>query len=332
MGKRKVRIKRNLAQIDSAERAKMQAPRRRGASSPKTRKAKAKAVKTRVVKARYKPANTGYCGAAGFQGDRADGFGFGQTFGRPKLKSLSLVITQQAKQKIQFWLDIADGEFAGFGISGDIKDPLRITDFVLLDQRTGGAHADLDDVAIALHYNDMAKAGLQPVQSGRIWFHTHPFGVNKPSSSPGDDDTFKTAFGDMKWSVMLVFSDNAGAAYAEIQIPSKVLGQSIPNLYELDILYESDVTDAEAAKLSAEFDAHVRKAPRINGGGGKCKRRKKARVKSGAEKLNDALDGVGGEYLLDGDLVDIDALDSEYARQIEEDHDAAVAKIMRRVN
>lgn len=308
--------KRNLAQVDSPVRG-----------------GKAK----KVIKARYGAIqeNTGYCGAAGFQSTRGGGVGFAwRNNFKPKLKDIFLVITKNAKRKMQFWLDLAQGEFAGFGICGNIKEPLRITDFVLLDQRTGGAHADLDDIAIALHYNDMADAGMKPVQFGRIWFHTHPFGISKPSPSGDDDSTFRTAFGDCDWSVMLVFSNNAGAAYAEIQAPTKILGRSISNLYELDIDYESDVTDAERARWGNEFATHVKALPRICTVKKKGKKKVK-RIKSGTEKLNDALDTIDRRLLLDNDnLVDIDALDDEYDRALAIDaqkHDEAIEKIMRGV-
>ena len=306
--------KRKLAQITGAERAQLPSPRRRGKGKIK-----------KVIKARY--------GAADNLGNRGHGHGLGFAYHnhfKPKLKDITLVIAKDAKRKMQFWLDIADGEFAGFGVCGNIKEPLRITDFILLDQRTGGAHADLDDIAIALHYNDMVEAGLKPVQFGRIWFHTHPFGVSKPNPSGGDDTTFKTAFGDCDWSVMLVFSNNAGAAYAEIQLPSAILGRSISNLYELDIDYETDVTDAEAAVWCDDFIAHVKTLPRISNRG----KRKAKKVKSGTEKLNDALDSLDQGLLLgDDNLVDLDALDDEYDRALAlnaREHSDAVDKIMRR--
>lgn len=316
--------KRKILQISGTERARLPAPRQRVKGKIK-----------KVIKAHYgtshRNANTGYCGAAGWQGSRGGGVGFANHahFFKPKLKDISLVITTAARRKMQFWLDVAQGEFAGFGICGNIKDPLRITDFVLLDQRAGMAHADLDDIAIALHYNDMADAGLEVVQYGRIWFHTHPFGVSKPNPSGGDDSTFKTAFGDCNWSVMLVFSNRAQAAYAEIQVPAKILGRSISNLYELDIDYESDVTEAEAVKWGGEFATHVKALPRVWKGGKKGKGKVK-KVKSGKDKLDDALLLLG-----DDNLVDIDALDAEYEQNLAldaQEHTEAVAKIVRRAN
>lgn len=182
-----------------------------------------------------------------------------------------MVISAAAIRKMQYWLNIAAGEFAGFGICGNIKNPLRITDFVLLDQRTGGTYADLDDLAIGLYYNDMADKGMEVVQYGRIWFHTHPFGGDQPTPSGPDDATFGRAFGDCDWSVMLVFSNNAMLPYAEIQVPSKaaILQRRILSKYELDIDIEPNLTHAEAIQWGAEFDLHIKKAPRVAKGGKK---------------------------------------------------------------
>ncbi len=192
---------------------------------------------------------------------------------RPKLSGVCLSIAAKAIRKMQFWLEQADGEFAGFGFCGNVQKPLRITDFILLDQRTGGAHADLDDMAVGLYYNDMAEMGLEPVQYGRIWFHTHPFGLTQPSPSGGDDHTFERAFGDCNWAVMLVFSNNAMVPYAEIQAPGSTpeLRKRIMNRFELNIEIEPNVTKAEAAKWGAEFDTHVKKLPRTTKGGKKGK-------------------------------------------------------------
>lgn len=223
--------------------------------------------KVKIVKAGHGAiaGNIGYspAGQAGFAGLAT------HAARKPKLRDIPLIITAKAIRKIQYWLELANGEFAGFGICGKITEPLRITDFVLLDQRTGGTHADLDDLAIGLYYNDMAENGLEPVQYGRIWFHTHPFGFTQPNPSPGDDSTFERAFGDCDWSVMLVFSDNALMPYAEIQAPARtrMLQRKIMNTFELDIVIEPNVTKAEAAKWGAEFDSHVKTAPRIAKGG-----------------------------------------------------------------
>lgn len=251
--KQKKEKKRNLRQITCEERLTLSASKKKSASN-----------KVKVVQSNYGAVRGAQVGFAAHQV---------VTTVIPKLKDISLVITAKAIRKMQFWLNIARGEFAGFGFSGQLKDPLRITDFMLLDQRTGGAHADLDDLAIALHYNDMADAGAEVVQYGRIWFHTHPFGNTQPSPSGGDDATFRRAFGDCDWSVMLVFSNNVNEPYAEIQVPSKtgILGRKILNNYRLDVDIEPNVTKAEAAKWGAEFDLHVKTAPRIAKGGKKGK-------------------------------------------------------------
>ncbi len=310
----------------------MAAPRTRG-----TPKAKTKV--TGGVKAQYKVTHanqtqrhntmgfgqhSGYCGAAGYNY---------QSLLMPKIKDLCLSITPDAGRKIKFWLDIAKGEFAGMGVCGDIKEPLRITDFMLLDQRAGGAHADLNDRALNDYFVDMVKAGLQPVQFGRIWFHTHPFGGGTPSPSGGDDSTFERAFGDCQWSVMLIFSDTYGA-YAEFQLP-----EALPSNYRLDVEYEEHVNPQERREWTKLFRAHVKTAARqantVGGKKAKVKKTVRAKVKSGTQKINDALDLLDRRRLLPGggnDLVDIDALDDEYERALETDaqeHQNAIRRILR---
>jgi hypothetical protein len=136
----------------------------------------------------------------------------------PRLPSIKFTCTKTASEKLKFWLDMADGEFGGFGITADEKQPFLITDFVLVAQAAGAGHTDLDDEGIADHlYNMYKKRGLQPFQCARIWFHKHP-GNNAyygPSPSGDDKATFKRCFCEGDWAAMLIFN-GAYNSYAEL--------------------------------------------------------------------------------------------------------------------
>lgn len=177
----------------------------------------------------------------------------------PKLPSIKFACTKTASEKLKFWLDMATGEFGGFGITADEKQPFLITDFVLVPQAAGAGHTDLDDEGIADHvYNMVKKRNLQPFQCARIWFHKHPgdsayFG---PSPSGDDKATFKRCFCEGDWGAMLIFN-GAYLSYAELYT---VKGKAHNHIISFDF-WTKPLTKNQQAWTN-EFDACVRKEAR----------------------------------------------------------------------
>lgn len=202
-------------------------------------------------------ANYGY-GYMGFHGGHG-----GQVIykAKPKLPSVSFTCTQKATEKLKFWIDRSTGEFGGFGVVENLEKPFEITDFALVAQRTGAGHADLDDLAVAKYYHKMVKKGLQPHQFGRIWFHTHGgSGSWGPRPSDDDDNTFAKAFGKCSWAVMLIFNDSY-SSYAELY--SQAGKQANVHNFKITVELWEKPLPAKQQKWADEFDANVRKKPRV---------------------------------------------------------------------
>lgn len=214
---------------------------------------------------------------------------------RPKMPSIIFTCTKTASEKLKFWIDRSSGEFGGFGITGDTEQRFLITDFVLVPQRTGAGHADLDNGAIADYYYDMVKKGLEPHQFGRIWFHTHLGSGDWVRPSGGDDDTFQQAFTDGDWAMMLVLNQ-AYCNYAEIYTAK---GNS--HYFQIVFKFWEKPLTVQKKKWADEYDSCVKKVARIftppvytppvtqpPKGAGLL-----SRIKSGTEKLHEYLSNAG---------------------------------------
>ncbi len=240
---------------------------------------------------------------------------------RPKMPHIAFTCTKTASEKLKFWIDRSSGEFGGFGITGDAEQRFLITDFVLVPQRTGTGHADLDNGAIADYYYDMVKKGLQPHQFGRIWFHTHLGSSGWVRPSGDDDNTFAKAFTDGDWAMMLVLNQ-AYCNYAELYTAK---GES--HYFQIVFKFWEKPLTAQKKKWADEYDGCVKKIGRIytppvyNSPVTQPPQKTGliSRIKSGTEKLHDYLsriqpDGIG---LSDDELAYLQATEAGGLTQAE---------------
>lgn len=117
----------------------------------------------------------------------------------------TLRFTPYAWAKLQFLRKLATTELCGFGLASDPQQPLLITDFHLLPQTCTSVSAEIEEDAIANHFDRMVDAGYQPFQFFRVWLHTHP---NMGASPSGTDiDTFYGTFGKCDWCVMFILGE-----------------------------------------------------------------------------------------------------------------------------
>lgn len=107
----------------------------------------------------------------------------------------------------------ANTEIGAFGLSRQ-DNPLHIVDLGFPHQTVSGSSVEFDDDKIAQYVDEMYVQGWEPCESCRIWIHTHPQGVNSPSST--DEATFAKIFGNYDWAVMLIFPKKS-QPYARIQ-------------------------------------------------------------------------------------------------------------------
>jgi proteasome lid subunit RPN8/RPN11 len=109
--------------------------------------------------------------------------------------------------------DAGNVEVSGFGITSK-DDPLCVYDICIVEQQSSVASVELDPISIADLYDDCIDAGLHPEQFGRVWIHTHPSGIHKPSAT--DEQTFKEAFGKCDWAVMYILAKD-NISYCALQ-------------------------------------------------------------------------------------------------------------------
>lgn len=129
-----------------------------------------------------------------------------------------IYIDREIYNKIKYICDNVEIEVSGFGIL-ESKNPLKITDFVIIKQESTIGTTDMDDDAIADFVEDWTEVGWQPWQLQRAWIHTHPSGVTNPSSV--DMDTFKRCLGTGDFGIMIIFV-KSGEIICNIHINSPI--------------------------------------------------------------------------------------------------------------
>lgn len=135
---------------------------------------------------------------------------------RPKQRELTarLTFSPLAWLKLMYFLHAGDTEVGGFAISS-ADDLLYIQDVLTLSQRAGPATIELEDGAVADHFDRCVDAGHKPERFARIWWHTHPGASPQPSRT--DEQTFQRVFGACDWSVMFIVSRTA-RTYARLAL------------------------------------------------------------------------------------------------------------------
>jgi hypothetical protein len=152
--------------------------------------------------------------------------------------------------KVMFLCHDSATEVGGMCISGNQKDPLLVTDFVMPKQSCTTAYTEFDDQAFALYCEDCLDKGLVHGQFDRIWLHFHPKGISGPSGT--DENTFTRVFGTKDWAVMAILPKD-GTCYARLRV-STPLG-SFEELLTVKVDYGSD--DERVKSWRSERDAVV---------------------------------------------------------------------------
>jgi len=136
-------------------------------------------------------------------------------FMKPKMTyGDTLRFTTFAWAKLLWMRDRGDTEVAGYGITGT-KDPLLVTDFVLVKQECTGASFDFDADDGVDYMNRMFDTGLPPWAFSNLLLHTHP--GNSPQPSSADEKNFEKAFSHPNWAIMFIIAQN-GATYCRLKI------------------------------------------------------------------------------------------------------------------
>lgn len=162
-----------------------------------------------------------------------------------------LYISPYVWAKILYFHKISDVEVGGFGISFH-DNPLSLNNFCLVKQKSSIVSTDLDDDAIADFYDDCVDEGLEPVEFGRIWIHTHPQGLATPSTT--DEKTFSKCFGKCDWAIMMICPEGAKPkAWIQYKYPS------CRTELEVEVDYSIEFPGSEQDEWKKEFDECVEK-------------------------------------------------------------------------
>ena len=145
------------------------------------------------------------------------------------------------------------------GVLSSNSRQLRIQDVVLVKQRVTPASVDLDMEWWADKQVEMfEKHGIQPWQTS-TWVHTHPAGVDRPSST--DESTMENSFGNWTFAIMLILTKE-GHFYARMDFDHQFAwGEKIRFNIACDVRVDwSDpeaVTEEDLKRWDVEFKSLV---------------------------------------------------------------------------
>jgi len=177
--------------------------------------------------------------------------------------SKRLVFSPTAWAKIKWMMKKAGKlEISGFGISAE-DNPLQVIDFQTILQECDTTETLMDNDDLAKYQYRMAKAGIDPCRSMRIWIHSHPFSTSSPSPSGTDEETLLEKTGaDSEWAIMVIMGK--GDPYIRLQLRNGLLGDEAIGLemeYEID--WSMIVSKATIDLWETEFDLNIHEAAPI---------------------------------------------------------------------
>jgi hypothetical protein len=115
--------------------------------------------------------------------------------------------------KLKWFCARGDTEVGGFGVTA-VDDMLYVEDFCVIKQIASAAKFDFDDEALNDYLTSMAEKGIPPNRCMRVWVHTHPGGLDRPSST--DEEVFERV-GTGMHNIMFILTED-GKTYAELRL------------------------------------------------------------------------------------------------------------------
>lgn len=145
----------------------------------------------------------------------------GLTVGYPEI-----YITTAAKEKLEFYIDIAPDEISGFGTVKKEEDKFVIEDVFIFPQESSSAATEISGEQLGLGLLQLVEDGVAP-ENVRLWWHSH---VRMSASfSSIDDDTMDKTFSTADWFISVVGNKHGEfCARLDIHSPFHVYVDEIP--------------------------------------------------------------------------------------------------------
>lgn len=167
-----------------------------------------------------------------------------------------ILIPSAIFEKIMFWVDKADFEVSGFGKCTFNGTDFEIKDAILLKQKGGSAHTDIEPESLSKAQYDLRE---QPGDL-KFWWHSH---VNMNTFMSPTDKATLSELGARGWALASVFNKRrevtSAIAYAQTTVtPFK--GQSTELFYDdklQTIIVYPALTEEHKVQLAAQFDENV---------------------------------------------------------------------------
>lgn len=162
-----------------------------------------------------------------------------------------LEFTPYAWAKLQWLVIHCPGEVGGFGVTADPTQPLLVTDIAVPKQRVSTASVELDDDEVARWFDGITQT-LEPWQVMRVWIHTHPTGLDRPSGH--DEQVMAEVFGRSDYYIALIITKDQ-KLYCQLR--SNVGRFSLPCSLGVRVRWDVPFPAGDPDEWKAERDAHV---------------------------------------------------------------------------
>ena len=162
-----------------------------------------------------------------------------------------ITFSPYAWAKLLFMRDQGSTEVAGFGITFE-DDPLYVYDFCLIPQKASSCFVEFKEDEVTKYIDDMLDEDIHPANSSRIWIHTHPGSMPKPSSH--DEREFSKVFSEYDWRIMFIV-DKKGAYSAALEYKNPNHRSEI----KMEIDYFAGFNGSEHEEWLAEYKECVDK-------------------------------------------------------------------------
>lgn len=160
-----------------------------------------------------------------------------------------IFFTVEARQKIDKYIELAEGEVSGFGLVDRIGKNFLVSQIYIHEQEASAADVDINSKVLAKFQYEIIKNGLPP-ETIKLWWHSHA--DFSPFWSGTDKETIELL--SQKWMLSIV-GNKAGHWRTRLDIfdPARCTIHGLP----LDIYVEND--EALHEELKKEIKDKVKK-------------------------------------------------------------------------